>query len=33
MVLPSVVEEFFQKEASHEGTETFLGKNIMGRLF
>ena len=23
----------FQKKASHEGTKTFLGKKIMGRLF
>ena len=24
---------FSQKKASHEGTKTFLGKKIMGRLF
>ena len=23
----------FPKKASHEGTKTFLGKEIMGRLF
>ena len=30
---PKACEDFFQKRASHEGTKTFLGKKIMGRLF
>ena len=25
--------QHFSKKASHEGTKTFLGKKIMGRLF
>ena len=34
MVLPSTVwEDFFQKKVSREGTKTFLGKEIMGKLF
>ena len=28
-----LIPTFFKKKASHEGTKTFLGKEIMGRLF
>ena len=28
-----IIPTFFQNKSSQEGTKTFLGKKIMGRLF
>ena len=32
-IVELLIPTFFQKKATHEGTETFLGKQVMGRLF
>ena len=32
-IVELLIPTFFKKKGSHEGTKTFLGKEIMGRLF
>ena len=32
-IVELLIPTFFRKKASHEGTKSFLGKKIMGRLF
>ena len=32
-IVKLLIPTFFQKKVAHEGTKTFFGKRIMGRLF